>query len=57
MTQKQVAATKIVSRCRWNAFLSGKNRTNPTRGSTDWKLDKKPRPLPVRAFLTSGPDD
>jgi hypothetical protein len=31
MTQKQVAATKMVSCHRWNAFLSGKNRTNATR--------------------------
>src|ERR1700722_17854485 len=29
MTQKQVAATKMVSRRRWNAALSGKNK--PTR--------------------------
>jgi hypothetical protein len=57
MTEKQVAATQMVSRRRWNAALSGKNKRTPTRGSTDGNWTKKPRPLPARAFLMSEPDD
>jgi len=56
MMQKQVAATKMVSPPLTDSLIPEMYNERGVQFHRP-QSDKKPRPLPAKAFLTSEPDD